>query len=230
MDVHRGLLLRKHLLAGGVEEEQEAVVVAAGAEQPVAPGVEPQVLDHPASLALDFAEPLPGSPVEDLDRGPCCRGGRCCRSCRCRRRPAACRRARRPARGCRRSSAGAGPGPRCRRPAPRASASRLPESTSQTTMWPTLSPVASRRPSGEIAQAKSIEGKWCGVSSSWPRSSWINRPVSASQSRQTMSSATLATIAAVGRGRHARGSTCGGASTARIFEPDSTSHQISRPS
>ena len=57
---------------------------------------------------------------------------------------------------------------------------------------PTLSPVARKWPSGEIAQAKSIEGKWCGVFSSWPRSSWMRRPEATSQSRQTMSSATLA--------------------------------------
>ena len=97
-------------------------------------------------------------------------------------------------------------------------------------MWPTLSPVASRRPSGEIAQAKSIEGKWCGVSSSWPRSSWISRPLSTSQSRQTMSSATLATTRAVGRGRDAADPLAVGIDRADLASRDSMFHQISRPS
>ena len=96
-------------------------------------------------------------------------------------------------------------------------------------MWPTLSPVARWRPSGEIAQAKSIEGKWVGVSSAWPRSSWINRPLATSQSRQTMSSATLATTLPSGvaatRRIHLRW-----ASTSRTFERDSMFHQIKRPS
>ena len=94
-----------------------------------------------------------------------------------------------------------------------------PDSTSQTTMWPTLSPVARRRPSGEIAQAKSIEGKWVGVSSSWPRSSWIKRPVSTSQSRQTMSSADAGDDGCRRAWPPRRGSTCAWASTSRTCEP-----------
>ena len=82
---------------------------------------------------------------------------------------------------------------------------------------------------GRDRQAKSIEGKWVGVSSSCPRSSWIIRPLSTSQTRQTMSSATLATMRAVGRGRDAR-IHLRWASTSRIFDRDSMFHQIKRPS
>src|SRR6185312_10430387 len=62
VDVHRHLRLRQGFLAAGVAEEQEAVGVAAGADQPITLGVELQTLDHATPLALGLAEPLSLAP------------------------------------------------------------------------------------------------------------------------------------------------------------------------
>ena len=204
VDVHRDLRLRKDLLGGGVAEEEEAVGVAAGAEQPVAARVEFELLDEALAVALKARRAACPCASRRPRPAACCRGGRCCRSCRCRRRRAAPRRARTPGRGCRRSSAAAGPGPRCRTPAPRASASRLAGlKLPDVDVADLVAGGQEAAVRGRSRRRRASRGSDAGSFRRGREARGSSRPEAASQSRQTMSSATLATNGAVGRGRDA---------------------------
>src|SRR5262245_34094271 len=68
VDMHGDLLLAEDLLRLEVKEQHEAVVGAAGAEQPVAAGVEGQSLDEPLEPAAgQLVGALALLPVEHLD-------------------------------------------------------------------------------------------------------------------------------------------------------------------
>ena len=107
-------LLAKRLLRLEIEEQEEAVVGAAGAEQPVAVGVKHQVLDEALELVVgELVRPLALLPVEDLDAGLAVEVVDVADLADAADGQQLAVRARRPATGCRRSSAGAAPGPRC---------------------------------------------------------------------------------------------------------------------
>src|SRR5262245_3114127 len=107
--------------------------------------------------------------------------------------------------------------------------SSLPDLVSHTTTCATLSPVARYLQSWEDVRAWSIEQQWFGVISLCPFSSWTTLPVAAFHTRQTMSSATLATSLPLGDATTLRiHLAC--ASIVRIVRPVVMSHQTSLPS
>ena len=69
MDVHRDFSCASTFLAAGSKKRRKPSLSPPAAEQPVAPGVKSRYSTRPASLALELAEPLALSPVEDFDPG-----------------------------------------------------------------------------------------------------------------------------------------------------------------
>src|SRR5262249_24684031 len=69
VDIHRGFDLGERFLTCGVGEEEEAIRVSAGTEEPMPVGVKLEPFDHAASFARPAAAPLALAQIEALDPG-----------------------------------------------------------------------------------------------------------------------------------------------------------------